>query len=67
MGIERKNKSKYVKFKVVKSKFDLAALQNSGMEFAYDAMYGAGQNAMRRLFPDITFLHCEENLNIHRI
>jgi phosphomannomutase len=45
----------------VKSKFDLAAIQNSGMEFAYDAMYGAGQNAMRRLFPDITFLHCEEN------
>lgn len=45
----------------VESKFDLAAIQNSGMEFAYDAMYGAGQNAMRRLFPDITFLHCEEN------
>lgn len=45
----------------VESKFDLAAIKNSGMEFAYDAMYGAGQNAMRRLFPDITFLHCEEN------
>jgi phosphomannomutase len=45
----------------VKSKFDLKAIQESGMEFAYDAMYGAGQNAMRRLFPDITFLHCEEN------
>lgn len=45
----------------VKAKFDLKAIENSGMEFAYDAMYGAGQNAMRRLFPDITFLHCEEN------
>lgn len=45
----------------VKSKFDLKLIQDSGMEFAYDAMYGAGQNVMRRLFPDITFLHCEEN------
>lgn len=45
----------------VESKFDLDAIKKSGMEFAYDAMYGAGQNAMRRLFPDITFLHCEEN------
>jgi phosphomannomutase len=45
----------------VESKFDLAAIKNSGMEFAYDAMYGAGQNAMRRLFPDITLLHCEHN------
>lgn len=45
----------------VKSKFDLEAIKNSGMEFAYDAMYGAGQNAMRRLFPDITLLHCEHN------
>jgi phosphomannomutase len=45
----------------VKSKFDLATINKSGMEFAYDAMYGAGQNAMRRLFPDITLLHCEHN------
>ena len=45
----------------VESKFDLNAINNSGMEFAYDAMYGAGQNAMRRLFPDITLLHCEHN------
>ena len=45
----------------VESKFDLVAIQNSGMEFAYDAMYGAGQNAMRRLFPDITLLHCDYN------
>ncbi len=43
------------------SKFDLNAIKNSGMEFAYDAMYGAGQNAMRRLFPDITLLHCDYN------
>ena len=41
--------------------FDLEAIRQSGMEFAYDAMYGAGQQVMRRLFPDITFLHCEHN------
>lgn len=45
----------------VEKKFDLDAIKNSGMEFAYDAMYGAGQNAMRRLFPEITLLHCDHN------
>ncbi|POY35977.1 phosphoglucosamine mutase [Solitalea longa] len=49
----------YVKH--VEEKFDLDAIRNSGMNFAYDAMYGAGQNVMRRLFPDATFLHCEHN------
>lgn len=41
--------------------FDLDAIRNSNMEFAYDAMFGAGQNVMRRLLPDITFLHCDHN------
>lgn len=41
--------------------FDLDAIRNSGLKLAYDAMYGAGQNVMRRLLPDITFLHCEHN------
>jgi phosphomannomutase len=45
----------------VEKNFDLAAIRNSKMQFAYDAMYGAGQNVMRRLFPDITFLHCDYN------
>ena len=45
----------------VEATFDLDAIRNSGLEFAYDAMYGAGQNVMRRLFPDVTFLHCENN------
>jgi phosphomannomutase len=45
----------------VEKNFDLDAIRNSGLEFAYDAMYGAGQNVMRRLFPDITFLHCDYN------
>jgi phosphomannomutase len=45
----------------VKANFDLDAIKKSGLRFAYDAMYGAGQNVMRRLFPDITFLHCDYN------
>ena len=44
-----------------KSSFDLDAIKNSGLNFAYDAMYGAGQNVMKKLFPDMTFLHCDYN------
>tara|TARA_Y100000768_G_C23990389_1_gene692124 strand:+ start:7156 stop:8565 length:1410 start_codon:yes stop_codon:yes gene_type:complete len=45
----------------VKLSFDLDAIKNSGLNFAYDAMYGAGQNVMKKLFPDMTFLHCDYN------
>ncbi|MGV3630817.1 MAG: phosphoglucomutase/phosphomannomutase family protein [Bacteroidota bacterium] len=45
----------------VKANFDLDAIKSSGMNLVYDAMYGAGQNAMKRILPDITFLHCEQN------
>lgn len=46
---------------LVQKSFDLDAIKNSNLNFAYDAMYGAGQNVMRRLLPDITFLHCDYN------
>jgi len=39
--------------------FDL--INKANLELAYDGMYGAGQNVMRRLMPDTTFLHCEFN------
>ncbi len=45
----------------VEKHFDLEAIRNSGLQLAYDAMYGAGQNVMRRILPDITFLHCDYN------
>jgi phosphomannomutase len=45
----------------VEKNFDMDAIRNTNMKFAYDAMYGAGQNVMRRLLPDITFLHCDHN------
>jgi phosphomannomutase len=41
--------------------FDIPAIRDSGLQWAYDGMYGAGQNVMRRLFPDITFLHSDYN------
>jgi len=45
----------------VEANFDMEAIRNSDMCFAYDAMYGSGQDVMRRLMPDIDFLHCEHN------
>jgi phosphomannomutase len=45
----------------VEESFDLDAIRNSNLEFAYDAMYGAGQNVIRRLLPETAMLHCEYN------
>ncbi len=45
----------------VYANFDIEALRKSKFKFAFDAMYGAGQNVMRKLFPDISLLHCENN------
>ena len=45
----------------VKKSFDLEAIKKSGLIFAYDAMYGAGQNVMKKLFPEIHLLHCDYN------
>ncbi|MCB0699729.1 MAG: phosphoglucomutase/phosphomannomutase family protein [Chitinophagales bacterium] len=41
--------------------FDFDALNKSPYKLAYDAMYGAGQNVVRRLLPGATLLHCEHN------
>jgi phosphomannomutase len=45
----------------VKDHFDLEAIKKSGLKLAYDAMYGAGQNVIRRLLPDAVLLHCDDN------
>jgi len=44
-----------------KANFDLEAIKKSGLKLAYDAMYGSGQNVLRRLLPETEFLHCEHN------
>jgi phosphomannomutase len=41
--------------------FDLPLIRNAKLGLAYDAMYGAGQNVLKRLMPEITFLHCDYN------
>lgn len=45
----------------VQKNFDLDLIKNSGVNLAYDAMYGAGQNVIKKLFPDAALLHCEYN------
>ncbi len=45
----------------VESSFDMDLLQKNDLQFAYDAMYGAGQDVVRALLPSATFLHCEYN------
>jgi phosphomannomutase len=44
-----------------KANFDLEAIEKSGLVLAYDAMYGSGQNALKRLLPNTHFLHCDYN------
>lgn len=51
--------------KHVEANFDLNAIRNSGMNLAYDSMYGAGQRVMKKLFPDIHHLHCDHNPGFH--
>lgn len=45
----------------LQSKFDFEALNRSPYKLAYDAMFGAGQNVIRRLLPSAVLLHCEVN------
>ena len=45
----------------VKANFDLDKIKSSGLKLAYDGMYGAGQNVIRKLFPDALLLHCDFN------
>jgi len=45
----------------VESNFDLDTMRNSDVGLVYDAMWGAGQNVIKRLFPAATLLHCDYN------
>lgn len=49
----------------VQAYFDLDAIRKSGLKLGYDAMYGAGQNVIKRLLPDAVLLHCENNPSFH--
>jgi phosphomannomutase len=45
----------------VAKNFDLDAIRNSGIKVAFDAMYGAGQDAFRKILPNAVLLHCDYN------
>jgi phosphomannomutase len=51
--------------KHVEDNFDLAAIKNSKLNLAYDAMFGAGQRVIQRLFPEMHKLHCDHNPGFH--
>jgi phosphomannomutase len=51
--------------KHVEENFDLKAIKSANLSLAYDAMFGAGQRVMQRLFPDIYKLHCDHNPGFH--
>jgi len=53
----------YVEY--IKGKFDFEALTKSPFKIAYDAMYGAGQNVVRRLLPGAVLIHCDDNPGFH--
>lgn len=49
----------------VEANFDIEAIKNSGLNLAYDAMYGAGQNVLKRILPATHLLHCDYNPSFH--
>ena len=49
----------------VEANFDLQAIKNSGLNLAYDSMFGAGQRVMFRLFPEIYHLQNDHNPGFH--
>lgn len=49
----------------VYANFDMDLIKSTRIKIAYDAMYGAGQNAMKKLLPDAVFLHADYNPSFH--
>ncbi|HYX06815.1 MAG TPA: hypothetical protein VE912_08800 [Bacteroidales bacterium] len=41
--------------------FNVEAIRQSNLNFAFDAMYGSGQNVFKKILPDMPSLHCELN------
>ncbi len=51
--------------KHARKNFDLKLIKSAAGKIAYDAMYGAGQNAVKKLLPKSVFLHCDWNPGMH--
>lgn len=51
--------------KHARKNFDLKLIKAAAGKIAYDAMYGAGQHAVKKLLPKSVFLHCDWNPGMH--
>jgi phosphomannomutase len=51
----------------VEQSFDMALLEKAAKELVYDAMYGAGQNVAKKLFPQAHLLRCDYNPGFHGV
>lgn len=49
----------------VKKNFDLKTMKSANFKIAYDAMYGAGQRAMKQILPKAIALHADYNPGMH--
>ena len=49
----------------VRKNFDLKSIKQNAGKLAYDAMYGAGQRAVRKLLPRSVFMRCDYNPGMH--
>jgi len=49
----------------VAKKFDMKAIRSSGINVAYDPMYGAGQRVMKRILPSAHLIHDDYNPGFH--
>ncbi|MBN1414386.1 MAG: hypothetical protein JW973_04745 [Bacteroidales bacterium] len=47
--------------KEIRDKFPLERIQESQLKFAFDAMFGSGQNIIKKLLPETYLLHCDVN------
>ncbi len=45
----------------LKDKFNFEQLNQAPYKMAYDAMFGAGQNVIRKTLPAAVLIHCEDN------
>jgi len=45
----------------IRDHFDLERIKASGLKFAFDAMYGAGQRIIKKIIPGIKCFHCSLN------
>jgi phosphomannomutase len=53
--------------KEIRESFNIPAIVNSGLNFAFDSMYGSSQNFMRKILPGVANMHCEVNPSFNGI